>query len=107
MNSLGCCPLCKGNIIEKEKSFSCDNAKWTFDETFEEWQNLGCTYKINKSALKRFGKFKISKNEIKKLFENEYVVVKLKNRFTKEFYERYLLIDNEYGVKIDFETEVE
>jgi uncharacterized protein YutD len=103
---LGKCPLCDGSIIEKEKTFACDNSNWSFDEHFEEWSNTGCNFSIHKESLRRYGKRKIKTKEIVDLFKNGFFVAKLRNRYKQDYF-KYIYISNEFGVSVDFDTEVE
>lgn len=109
MQTLGNCPLCDGSIVEKENSFGCSNSKWLFDDTFDEWQNHGCLYSIAKKALQRYGKRTISKSDVRTLFREGTFIAELKARGSKGKvkYLKYVYVNEEYGISVDFDTEVE
>jgi DNA topoisomerase-3 len=107
--SLGECPVCKeGHIYEGKGSFMCTKASWKNEGTKEKakWVNSGCEYSIWKEALKKFNKATISKTEVKGLLKNGKMKVTLKSK-TGNNYEKYILIDPKWGVKVDFETNIE
>lgn len=61
-NSFGSCPACgKGDIYEGNKSYFCSDYK------------EGCTFKLWKSCMKRFGKEEISLNQVKDLVAGKKV----------------------------------
>ncbi len=107
--SLGTCPVCKaGEIYEKGKVFMCTNAQWK-KETIngkEEWKNEGCDYKIFKSACDKFGLKELKPLDIKGLLKNGKRAVKLKSDRTNQSYEKYILVDPKWGIKVDFTSEV-
>jgi len=103
---LGDCPICDGHIIQRENSYGCTNANWQHDDHFDELQNTGCRYSIHKESLKRYGKRKVSATDIQKLFKNGFFTAKLRSRFKKEYY-KYVMVNDEYGIEVDFNTEVE
>lgn len=85
------CPTCGGDIVETEKTFSCNN-----------WEN-GCKTTIWKNALERLGKKKITKAEAKQLFTRKITTKKTKlisPKTGKEF-EAYLMFNGD-GVKFTF-----
>jgi DNA topoisomerase-3 len=109
VQSLGTCPVCgKGEIYEKGKVFLCTNAKWKKEEKDgkEEWSNEGCDYKIFKTACEKFGKNELSALDIKGLLKNGKKLVTLKSERTKGTYEKYIIPDSKWGIKVDFTMEV-
>lgn len=108
--SLGTCPICKqGDIYENGKVYMCSNAKWKNEGTKESpiWKNEGCDYKIFLNSLERFGKDKISKLEVKKLLESGKLKVTLisKKGTTETSYEKFIEINEKYGVQVNFKED--
>jgi len=99
---LGECPICKeGQLIEKKKVYHCSKAKFVKTEDGG-IKNEGCTYMIRKHSLERFGKNNISKTEVKKLLKDKEVQVSLKSKKTGAAYNASMVIDDKWGVSIDF-----
>ena len=95
------CPLCKtGRIIEREKGFFCSNAK--IQKEGERWVNTGCTYAIWKSGLAKLGKANITDKEVIKLLAEGSFTAKLTSSKTGKKYEGKVVIDEKYGIKVDF-----
>jgi DNA topoisomerase III len=86
---LGICPLCQEDLVESPKAYGC--SKW----------REGCRFKVFKDALGRFGGRKIAKTNFKKLISSGSFITKLKRKNGEE-YEASILLDLEYGVKVDF-----
>ncbi len=103
---LGNCPLCDGSIVQKENSFGCTNAKWSESDEVDELENDGCRYSIHKESLKRYGKRKITVSDIKALFKKGSFVAKLRSKYKQTYY-KYILVNEEYGLEVDFDTDVE
>ena len=101
---LGKCPLCDGNIIQRENSFGCTNANW--EQDFDNLENDGCQYSIHKESLKRYGKRKITVSDIKSLFKKGFFIAKLRSRYKQEYF-KYVYINEEYGLEVDFNSEIE
>lgn len=95
------CPLCKtGRLIEREKGFFCSNAK--IHKEGERWVNTGCTYAIWKSGLAKLGKDNITDKEVIKLLSDGSFTAKLTSKKTGKKYDAKVIIDEKYGVKVDF-----
>lgn len=101
VESLGTCPVCGGDIVEKPKAYICSKASWKKDEAGS-WKNDGCQYSIWKNALEKFGKSSLSKLDVKTLLKNGKVKVKLKSPRNQSSYEKDIIIDPKWGVKVDF-----
>jgi DNA topoisomerase III len=86
---LGKCPLCKSDLVESPKAYGCSM-----------WKE-GCGFKVFKDALGRFGGRKIAKTNFKKLLSSGSFITKLKRKNGDE-YEAPILLDLDYGVKVDF-----
>lgn len=97
------CPVCGSDMVEKEKQFSCSTAKWKKADD-DSWENEGCNYSIRKNALERFGKSEITASEVETLLENEVVEVTLKSKDKDSTYQKNVLIDHQWGVKVDFNS---
>ena len=91
---LGKCPYCKGNVQaikstangKKVNLYTCENAK---------------------NAFLRWNKRSFSKYEMKKLLEDEQVIIRLHGRAGTKEYFKYVITDKEYGVSILWDEEVE
>jgi len=93
--SLGKCPICKeGDIIEREKNFSCSQANWKKNDE-DKWENEGCDFSIYKFGLAKFGKEEITAEEVEKMLSNGEVEVEFK-------YTKKMIPDEKYGVKVLF-----
>lgn len=92
--SLGKCPFCDGDIVEREKNFACSKAKWEKNDGGQ-WENKGCQYSIYKFALQKFGKEEITADEVKELLDNGHATVELKSK-------KQITVDEKFGVKLDF-----
>jgi len=105
---LGKCPLCEeGNILEKDNSFGCSKAFFEEDSFGEGNVNTGCNFYIFKESFKRYGKNKIYSSEVKKILRGDDCIGVFRSKFKREKYKKYIVLDLEFGVSIDFDTEVE
>lgn len=104
---LGKCPVCGEDIIERPESYGCSAAKFEEDHFGEGIVNNGCRFYIYKKALAKYGKKIITKQEVKEILSSGSCVVTLKNRRTRQPYQKNAILDEEYGVSIDFDTEIE
>ena len=91
--TLGSCPRCGAEVTESPQAYGCSR-----------WRE-GCEFKIWKDALKRFGGKKITKTVAKRLLSKGEDVVTLKNRQGKEN-DYFVVLDENYGIRVDFETKV-
>ena len=99
IKSLGKCPMCDGEIYESKNAFICTNAQWS--KNGDNWVNNGCKYAISKKALNKFGGKLLSSTQIKQLLKNKKLNVELISKQNQPYTAR-LLIDSQYGVKINF-----
>jgi DNA topoisomerase-3 len=100
--TLGKCPICDGNIIDKgskSKVYSCSNAK--YKKEGDNFINEGCQYVIYKTSLSKFGKKSITKTDVKKLLKDGFFYANLtfKNGKTSKV---KIVQDEKYGIKLDF-----
>jgi len=98
--SLGKCPKCGGDIIEKKKVYLCSNAK--YKKEGDKFINEGCDYTIFKSALERFGKRNLLKSEVIKLLKNGTAEVTLIAKGSGKKYSAVIVTDLKYGISVDF-----
>jgi len=98
--SLGKCPLCGGDILEKKKAFTCSGAKYEKKE--DKIINSGCQYMIFKGSLSRFGKNNITASEVMKLLKNGETTVYLTAKKSGAKYKATIVIDKKYGLSVDF-----
>ena len=113
---LGKCPYCKGNVSaikstangKKVNLYSCENAKKEYDdsEQFVFTSDSTCTFRVYSNVFLRWNKRSFSKYEMKKLLEDEQVVVRLHGRAGTSEYFKYVITDKEYGVSILWDEEV-
>jgi hypothetical protein len=91
---IGKCPYCDGEIISHKKEnkgkkvtlYSCSNNKVEYDEEdemFLKTSDSTCDFKIFSNALKRYGKYKLSKSEVLKILKKEDCIVDFKSRQKK------------------------
>jgi len=111
--NLGKCPFCDGGIIENEQKnvrgkkimlYKCSNAEWEISPDGEQWDlkdSSTCDFKIWQNALGRYGKW-FKNNEIRELLEEQQLLVKLiSKKYGKKIeYEKYIILDKEYGVTV-------
>ena len=113
---LGKCPYCKGDVIlikstangKKVSLYTCENAKKEYDdsEQFVFTADSTCTFRVYSNAFLRWNKRSFSKYEMKKLLEDEQVVVRLHGKRGSSEYFKYAITDKEYGISILWDEEV-
>jgi hypothetical protein len=115
---IGNCPYCQdGKIFVSKKNiqgktvkfYSCSNYSVTTEdgEIWEKTENSTCSFHIFGNSLLRYGKRGIGIGEVKRLLRQEDVIVKLYSYRVKKDYYKYLILDKNYGVSIDWDTQVE
>jgi len=113
---LGKCPYCNSNVIAKTSNikgkkvnlYACENAKKEYDESeqFVFTADSTCTFRVYSNVFLRWNKRSFSKYEMKKLFEEGQVIVRLHGRAGTKEYFKYVITDKEYGVSILWDEEV-
>ena len=113
---LGKCPYCKGNVHaiksttngKKINLYACENAKKVYDDSaqFVFTSDSTCTFRVYSNVFLRWNKRSFSKYEMKKLLEEEQVIVRLHGRAGTKEYFKYVITDKEYGVSILWDEEV-
>ena len=73
--AIGKCPFCEGNIVEKDKTFACTNAKWKKEGN--NFENTGCKFQIIKGKFKKQGKATITKTEVETLLNDGELEIQL------------------------------
>ena len=109
---LGKCPFCDDGDIEvrdkevsgkKVKLYVCTNAHWKTEdgEMFELTESSTCEFKIWQNSLSRYGKW-LSYKEIRGLLEEESLEVELlsKKHGKKVYYNKFIVLNEEYGVSV-------
>ena len=114
---LGKCPYCKSNVVaikstangKKVNLYTCENAKKEYDDSdqFVFTSDSTCTFRVYSNVFLRWNKRSFSKYEMKKLLEDEQVVIRLHGRKGTSEYFKYVITDKEYGVSILWDEEVE
>ncbi|WP_456322980.1 hypothetical protein [Hydrogenimonas sp.] len=87
---LGSCPLCGADVVESPLGFGCSR-----------WEE-GCEFAIFKNSIKRFGGKMLSKAKAKELLSKGQTEVTI-HSFDGSQRKVPLLLDNDYGCKIDFD----
>lgn len=125
---VGDCPYCDGQVGKRDTKiynrkvsiYSCENNKVAHNDdddegSFLQTDDSTCSFKIFSNALLKYNKGTISEKEIKELLLNKEIVVRLysKKLFNEETdtygseYFRYVITDEEYGISVLFDMEVE
>ena len=114
--TLGKCPYCKGNVHaikstangKKVNLYSCENAKKEYDESeqFVFTSDSTCTFRVYSNAFLKWNKRSFSKYEMKKLLEEQQVIIRLHGRAGTKEYFKYVIPNKEYGVSILWDEEV-
>lgn len=117
MSILGNCPFCKGKVISKKinvkgkniKLYSCENAKKEYDdsEQYVFTSDSTCRFRVYSNTFLRYNKRSFSEYEMKKLLQEQQVVVRLHGKKGGSEYFKYVIPHEEYGVTILWEEEVE
>lgn len=113
---LGKCPYCKGNVQaikstangKKVNLYTCENAKKVYDDSnqFVFTSDSTCTFRVYSNAFLKWNKKSFSKFEMKKLLEDEQVIVRLHGRSGTSEYFKYVIPNKEYGISILWDEEV-
>ena len=114
---LGKCPYCKSNVVaikstangKKVNLYTCENAKKEYDdsEQFVFTSDSTCTFRVYSNVFLRWNKRSFSKYEMKTLLEEGQTVIRLHGRKGTSEYFKYVITDQEYGVSILWDEEVE
>ena len=112
---LGRCPYCSDGEIEvrdkevsgkKVKLYACTNANWKTEdgEMYELTSNSTCDYRLWQNSLAKYGKW-LSYKEVRELLsEWELEVELLSKKYGKKvYYNKYITLNQEYGVSIIWE----
>jgi len=90
------------------KIYTCSNASWMSEdgEMFELSKDATCSFRIWGNSLYRWGKRGIGISEVRKLLNGDDVKVRLFSRHTKKEYFKYIVLSQEYGVSVLWDTDV-
>jgi len=112
---LGKCPYCEDGSIEvrdkevrgkKVKLYACSNAHWMSEdgEMYELTNDSTCHFKLWQNSLARYGKW-LSYREVRTLLEDKEIeVVFLSKKYGKKiYYNKQIILDEEYGVSVVWE----
>ena len=115
MMTLGNCPYRDDGHIEvrdkevsgkKVKLYACSNANWKTEdgEMFELTEKSTCDFKIWQNSLAKYGKW-LQYKDIRALLNEEDVEVELlsKKYGKKVYYNKYIILNQDYGVSILWE----
>ncbi len=117
MSILGKCPYCDSNVVSKKinvqgkqiKLYSCENSKKQYDES-EQYvftADSTCRFRVYSNAFLKWNKRSFSEYEMKKLLQEGQVTVRLHGRRGTGEYFKYAITDEEYGISILWDEEVE
>lgn len=114
---LGECPYCKGSVISKKitaqgkqiKLYSCENSKKEYDESdqYVFTADSTCRFRVYSNALLRWNKRSLSEYEMRKLLQDGQAIVRLHGRKGTGEYFKYIITDEEYGISVLWDEEVE
>ena len=117
MSILGKCPYCDANVISNKmtaqgkqiKVYSCENAKKEYDdsEQYVFTSDSTCTFRVYSNAFLKWNKRSFSEYEMKKLLQDGQAIIRLHGRKGTGEYFKYIITDNQYGVSILWDEEVE
>ena len=109
---LGKCPYCEDGQIEvrdkevrgkKVKLYVCTKAHWQSEdgEMYELTEDASCDFKIWQNSLAKYGKW-LTYKEIRELLEEQSLEVELlsKKNGKKIYYNKYITLNQEYGVSV-------
>jgi len=96
------CPICnEGEIVETDILFHCSNQ--SSENQDGNWVETGtCKFKAFKSAFAKLGGPELTKELLDLIIENGEAEVELFSKRTNKPYTGIAVIDNDWGVKIDF-----
>lgn len=114
---LGKCPFCDGNVISKKstargkniKLYTCENSKKEYDESecFVYTADSTCTFRVYSNVFLKWNKRSFGENEMKRLLRDGQTTIRLYSKRSSKEYFKYVIADNEYGVSILWDEEVE
>ena len=117
MSILGKCPYCNANVISRKmnaqgkqiKLYTCENSKKEYDdsEQYVFTADATCTFRVYSNAFLKWNKRSFSEYEMKKLLQDGQTTVRLHGRRGTSEYFKYVITDEEYGVSILWDEEVE
>lgn len=114
---LGKCPYCEGLVNSKKivaqgkpiKLYSCENAKKEYDESdsYVFTSDSTCRFMVYSNAFLKWNKRSFSEFEMKKLLQEQQTIIRLHGRKGTGEYFKYVIPDQEYGVSILWDEEVQ
>lgn len=117
MSVLGDCPYCNGKVSSKKilaqgkqvKLYSCSNSKKEYDESeaYVFTADSTCTFRVYSNAFLKWNKRSFSEYEMRNLLKDEQVTIRLHGRKGTGEYFKYVILDENYGVSILWDEEVE
>jgi len=99
VETLGPCPKCGKDVIEKEKLFVCAGVKNVLIDGV--WVNKGCQWKVFKNAFRGLGKESLSAEEVKEILKEGFVMINAYSR-SQTIYKVRLVADKKEGIKAKF-----
>lgn len=104
MSTICKCPICEdGELVEKDKLFECSNSKSEKNDQ-NEWINTGtCSFKVFKSGLSKLGYPEITADDICRLVDDGECEFNLVSQKSGKPYTAKGVIDEKFGVKINFD----
>lgn len=92
----------RGKVV---KMYRCSNVR-VKTEDGECWEHVGtCSFTIWSSSVWKYGGT-LSHSQVREMLEDGQTILTLRARHTKNEYRKYAIPDQEYGIKILFDTDV-
>lgn len=91
------------------KVYTCSNASWISEdgEMFELTPKSTCSFRIWGNSLLKWGKRGIGVSEVRSLLSGDEVKVRLFSYKSKKEYFKYIILHQEYGVSVLWDTDVD
>lgn len=97
------------DVVPSYSTEACSNNK-VFSEDGEMWERTPdstCSFRIFGNSLARYGKKFIGPREVTKLLKGHDVIAHLYSFDKKTEYKKYLTINEQYGVSVLWEIDIE
>ncbi|MFL1706646.1 hypothetical protein ACHJH3_06520 [Campylobacter sp. MOP7] len=98
-NIVGACPKCGCSVLEKDKIFICEAAK--FKQENGKWVNMGCSFKVFRNQIYGLGHPKISVDEMRDILSSGYTTVELLSK-NNTFYKVRLELNKKKELCVKF-----
>jgi len=116
MKTIGKCPYCKNNVISKKvliknkniNVYQCINTKKEYDEsnTYVYSSTSKCRFMIYENIFSKWNQKSFKIPQVKELLENKQIKIKLYSKHKKKEYEKYVILDKNYGCSILWQEDI-